>query len=189
VLHNAQPQHPDWGKPVPADLPSEARAIQRKLHQTIKRVTDDFQGRWHFNTCISAIMELTNTLQGADDAIGKKAIPVPLLADAQRSLVLLLAPFAPYLAQELWEMLGEKGSLLKAAWPKYDAVLAKEEEVEIPVQVNGKLRGRVVVPADAQQEVVVERALADEKVKSAIAGKQTVKTIFVPGKLLNFVVR
>ena len=189
VLHNAQPQHPDWGKPVPADLPSEARAIQRKLHQTIKRVTDDFQGRWHFNTCISAIMELTNTLQGADDAIGKKAIPVPLLADAQRSLVLLLAPFAPYLAQELWEMLGEKGSLLKAAWPKYDAVLTKEEEVEIPVQVNGKLRGRVVVPADAQQEVVVERALADEKVKSAIAGKQTVKTIFVPGKLLNFVVR
>ena len=117
VLHNAQPQHPDWGKPVPVDLPSEARAIQRKLHQTIKRVTDDFQGRWHFNTCISAIMELTNTLQGADDAIGKKAIPVPLLADAQRSLVLLCLPFAPYLAQELWEMLGEKGSLLKAAWP------------------------------------------------------------------------
>jgi leucyl-tRNA synthetase len=86
-------------------------------------------------------------------------------------------------------MLGEKGSLLKAPWPKYDAVLAKEEEIEIPVQVNGKLRGRVVVPADASQELVVERALADEKVKAAIAGKQMVKTIFVPGKLLNFVVR
>jgi leucyl-tRNA synthetase len=189
VLHNTQPQHPDWDKPVPADLPPEARAIQRKLHQTIKRVTDDFQGRWHFNTCISAIMELTNTLQSAEDAIGKQAIPIPLLADAQRSLVLLLAPFAPYLAHELWEMLGEKGSLLKAPWPKYDAVLAQEQEVEIPVQVNGKLRGRVVVQADAAEEVVVERALADEKVKSAIAGKQIVKTIFVPGKLLNFVVR
>jgi leucyl-tRNA synthetase len=189
VLHNTQPQHADWDKPVPADLSPEARAIQRKLHQTIKRVTDDFQGRWHFNTCISAIMELTNTLQSAEDAIGKKAIPIPLLADAQRSLVLLLAPFAPYLAHELWEMLGEKGSLLKAPWPKYDAVFAKEEEVEIPVQVNGKLRGRVVVQADASQEVVVERALADEKMKSAIAGKQIVKTIFVPGKLLNFVVR
>ncbi|MGA9979869.1 MAG: leucine--tRNA ligase [Candidatus Sulfotelmatobacter sp.] len=189
VLRHAQPEHPEWTKPVPADLPPEARALQRKLHQTIKRVTDDFQGRWHFNTCISAIMELVNTLHGAEDAIEKKTIPIPLLAEAQRSLVLLLAPFAPYLAHELWEMLGEKGNLLKAPWPKYDAVLAKEEEIEVPVQINGKLRGRVVVPADASQELVVERALADEKVKSAIAGKQIVKTIFVPGKLLNFVVR
>jgi leucyl-tRNA synthetase len=189
VVRNAQPEHPDWNKPVAADLPPQARAIQRKLHQTIKRVTDDFQGRWHFNTCISAIMELMNTLHDAEDAIEKKEIPVPLLVDAQRSLVLLLAPFAPYLTHELWEMLGEKGSLLKAPWPKYDAVLAKEEEIEIPVQVNGKLRGRVVVPADASQELVVERALADEKVKAAMAGKQVVKTIFVPGKLLNFVVR
>jgi leucyl-tRNA synthetase len=189
VMRNAQPEHPDWSKPVPADLPPEARAIQRKLHQTIKRVTDDFQGRWHFNTCISAIMELMNTLHGAEDAIEKKVIPVPLLAEAQRDLVLLLAPFAPYLAHELWEMLGEKGTLLKAPWPKYDAVLAKEEEIEVPVQINGKLRGRVVVPADASQELVVERALAEEKVKAAIAGKQIMKTIFVPGKLLNFVVR
>jgi leucyl-tRNA synthetase len=189
VVRNGHPEHPDWNKPVPADLPPQARAIQRKLHQTIKRVTDDFQGRWHFNTCISAIMELMNTLHDAEDAIEKKAIPVPLLVDAQRSLVLLLAPFAPYLTHELWEMLGEKGSLLKAPWPKYDAVLAKEEEIEVPVQVNGKLRGRVVVFADASQELVVERALADEKVKAAIAGKQIVKTIFVPGKLLNFVVR
>jgi leucyl-tRNA synthetase len=170
-------------------LSPEARAIQRKLHQTIKRVTDDFQGRWHFNTCISAIMELMNTLQGAEDAIEKIAIPIPLLAEAQRDLVLLLAPFAPYLAHELWEMLGEKGSLLKAPWPKYDAVLAKEEEIEVPVQINGKLRGRVVVSADASQDLVVERALADEKVKAAIAGKRIVKTIFVPGKLLNFVVK
>jgi leucyl-tRNA synthetase len=189
VLRNAQPAHPDWSKSVPAELPPEARAIQRKMHQTIKRVTDDFQGRWHFNTCISAIMELMNTLHDAEDAIEKRAIPIPLLAEAQRDLVLLLAPFAPYLAHELWETLGEKGSLLKAPWPKYDAVLAKEEEVEIPVQVNGKLRGRVVVPADASQELVVERALADEKVKAAIAGKQIVKQIFVPGKLLNLVVK
>ena len=86
-------------------------------------------------------------------------------------------------------MLGEKGNLLKAPWPKYDAVLAKEEELEIPVQVNGKLRGRVVVPADAAEEFVVERALADEKVRSAIAGKQIVKKIFVPGKLVNIVVK
>jgi leucyl-tRNA synthetase len=159
--------------------------VQRKLHQTVKRVTDEMQGRWHFNTCISAVMELTNALY-AQEADG---ISPSLLAEAQRSLVLLLAPFAPYLAHELWEMLGEKGSLLRAPWPKYDAMLAKEEELEIPVQINGKLRSLVVVPADASEEFVVERALADEKVKSAIAGKQIVKTIFVSGKLLNFVVR
>jgi leucyl-tRNA synthetase len=161
------------------------RKIQRKLHQTVKRVTDEMQGRWHFNTCISAVMELVNVLyrQEAD------GLSPSLLAEAQRSLVLLLAPFAPYLAHELWEMLGEKGSLLRAPWPKYDAMLAKEEEVEIPVQINGKLRSLIVVSADASDEFVVERALADEKVKSAIAGKPIVKKIFVPGKLLNFVVR
>jgi leucyl-tRNA synthetase len=111
------------------------------------------------------------------------------LAEVQRSLVLLLAPFAPYLAHELWEMLGEKGSLLKAPWPKYDAALAREDELEIPVQINGKLRGRITVPADATEEFVVENALADEKIKSAIAGKQIVKKIYVPGKLLNIVVK
>jgi leucyl-tRNA synthetase len=175
--------------PAASTLSPAARQIQRKLHQTIKRVSDDFQGRWHFNTCISAIMELVNQLYGAEEAIAQSAVPAALLAEVQRSLVLLLAPFAPYLANELWEMLGEKGSLLKAPWPKYDAALAKEEELEIPVQINGKLRGRVVVPADATEEFVVERALADEKIQSAIAGKQIVKKIFVPGKLLNLVVK
>jgi leucyl-tRNA synthetase len=189
MIRHAKPEHPDWRKSVPADLPPAARAIQRKLHQTIKRVSDDFQGRWHFNTCISAIMELVNTLYGADEAITQNAIPTPLVAEVERTVVLLLSPFAPYICHELWEMLGEKGNLLKASWPKYDAELAKEEEVEIPVQVNGKLRGRVVVPAGATEDLVYERALADEKVKAAIAGKQVVKKIFVPGKLLNVVVK
>jgi leucyl-tRNA synthetase len=170
-------------------LQAGARAIQRKLHQTIKRVSDDFQGRWHFNTCISAIMELVNVLYGAEEAIARNEIPAPFLAEVERNLVLLLAPFAPYLAHELWEMLGEKGNLLKAPWPKYDAALAKEEELEIPVQVNGKLRSRVIVSADATEETVLERALADEKVRAAIAGKQIVKKIYVPGKLVNIVVK
>jgi leucyl-tRNA synthetase len=170
-------------------LQPAARSIQRKLHQTIKRVSDDFQGRWHFNTCISAIMELVNVLYSAEEAIAHKAVPAAFLADVQRNLVLMLAPFAPYLAHELWEMLGEKGSLLKAPWPKYDAALAKEEEIEIPAQVNGKLRGRVVVSADAGEETVLERALADEKVQAAIAGKQIVKKIYVPGRLVNIVVK
>jgi leucyl-tRNA synthetase len=170
-------------------LRPEARAIQRKLHQTIKRVSDDFQGRWHFNTCISAIMELVNVLYGAEEAIAQNAIPAPFLAEVQRNLVLLLAPFAPYLAHELWEMLGQTSSLLTAPWPRYDAELAKEEEIEIPVQINGKLRSRVVVPADATEDFVLERALADEKVQAAIAGKRVVKKIYVPGKMVNLVVQ
>ena len=166
-----------------SELSGEARAIQRKLHQTIKRVTNDFQGRWHFNTCISAIMELVNELHGAESAL-----PAPLLADVQRNTVLMLAPFAPYLAHELWDMLGEKSNLLKAAWPKYDPELAKEDEIEIPVQVNGKLRGKVVVAPAASEEEVMEKALADEKVQSFLAAKQIVKKIFT-GKLVNIVVR
>jgi len=189
IVRNALPDDPDWNGPVPADLSPAARAIQRKLHQTIKRVSDDFHGRWHFNTCVSAIMELVNVLYGAEDAIARKAVPLPFLAEVQRSLVLLLAPFAPYLAHELWEILGEKGSLLKAAWPKYDAALAKEEEIEIPVQINGKLRSRVVVAADAAEAFILERALADEKVQAAIAGKQIVKKLYVPGRLVNIVVK
>jgi leucyl-tRNA synthetase len=174
-------------------LSPQARQIQRKLHQTIKRVSDDFQGRWHFNTCIAAIMELVNALYAYEERAGAESqtgsISGALLAEVQHDLVLLLAPFAPYLAHELWEMLGEKGSLLKAAWPRYDAALAKEEELEIPVQINGKLRSRITVPADASESFVLDRALADEKVRSSLAGKQIAKTIYVPGKLLNIVAK
>jgi leucyl-tRNA synthetase len=174
----------------------EARAIQRKLHQTIKRVTDDFRGRWHFNTCIAAIMEFVNELYAVEGSVAREsvarapspAIPASLLADLQRNLVLLLAPFAPYLAHELWEMLGEKSNLLKAPWPKYDAELAKEDEIEIPVQVNGKLRSKIVVAPGASEEEIKQKALADEKVQSYIAGKQIVKVIFT-GKLVSIVVR
>jgi leucyl-tRNA synthetase len=200
VEHNAKPQDPGWRVPLPQSLGDSARRLRRKLHQTIKRVTDDFQGRWHFNTCIAAIMELLNEanrrllgMQPGHTPMGAPVdvddVPIALMAEVQRGLVLLLAPFAPYLAHELWEMLGEKGDLLKAPWPKYDALLAKEEELEIPVQINGKLRSRVTVPADASEALVIESALADEKLKSAIADKQMVKTIYVSGKLLNLVVK
>ncbi len=134
-------------------------------------------------------MELVNVLYGAEDAIARNAVSKPFLAEVQRDLVLLLAPFAPYLAHELWEMLGQKENLFKAPWPQYDAALAKEEELEIPVQINGKLRGKIVVSADASEEHILERALAEEKVQAAIAGKQIVKKIYVSGKLLNLVVR
>ena len=111
------------------------------------------------------------------------------MADAQRKLVLMLAPFAPYLAHELWEMLGETSDLLRAPWPQYDPALAKEEEVEIAIQVNGKIRSRIVVPADAEEAQVRELALADEKVKAAIAGKEIVKVLVVKGRLVNIAVK
>src|ERR1700680_4054798 len=168
-------------------LQPAARAIQRKLHQTIKRVSDDFQGRWHFNTCIAAIMELMNDIYGAEEARAAGGIPASLIADVQRNIALLLAPFAPYLAHELWEMTGEKSSLLKAPWPKYDPALAAEDEIEIPVQINGKLRSVVVVSAGASEEQIKQAALADEKVRAAIAGKQVVRIIIVAGKVVNIV--
>jgi leucyl-tRNA synthetase len=170
-------------------LSPQARAIQRKLHQTIKRVSDDFQGRWHFNTCIAAIMELLNEVYGAEDAIAGGRVPASLITDVQRNMALLLAPMAPYLAHELWEMTGEKSNLLKAPWPKYDPALAAEDEIEIPVQVNGKLRGLVVVPASATEDQIQQAALANERVQAAIAGKQVAKVIVVPKKLVNVVMR
>jgi leucyl-tRNA synthetase len=191
VVRNANPDDPNRNNPVPVDLSSGARAIQRKLHQTIKRVTQDFHGRWHFNTSIAAIMEFVNELYAVEDR-GERtpspAIPVALLADAQRNLVLLLAPFAPYLAHELWEMLGEKSNLLKEPWPKFDPDLAKEDEIEIPVQVNGKLRGKVVVAPNTPEEQVFAKALSDEKIQSFVAGKQIVKKIYT-GKLVSIVVK
>jgi leucyl-tRNA synthetase len=179
---NAQP-----GRDGEQALFSEARAIQRNVHQTIKRVTSDFQGRWHFNTCIAAIMKLMKVVSAQDDAISAGKIPISIIAETQRSIALLLAPMAPYLAHELWEMIGEKCSLLKAPWPKYDPALAAEDEIEIPVQINGKLRSKVVVPATANDKEVEAAALADEKVQAAIAGKQ-IKVIVVPKKLVNIVI-
>jgi leucyl-tRNA synthetase len=188
AIRNMHPDYPAWSAAVPENLSPAARAVQRKLHQTIKRVSDDFQGRWHFNTCISAIMELVNELYATSGGSAGD-MPLPLLREVQRNIALMLAPFAPYLAHELWEMLGETTSLLRAPWPKYDPALAKEDEIEIPVQINGKLRSRIVVPADAVENDVRARAQADEKIGTMIAGKQIVKVIVVPGKLVNIVLR
>ncbi len=107
----------------------------------------------------------------------------------QRNLVLMLAPFAPYLAAELWETLGETSNLLREPWPKYDPALAKEDEVEMAVQVNGKIRARITVPADADEAHIKDVALADEKVRAACAGKEIVKVLVVKGRLVNIVVK
>jgi leucyl-tRNA synthetase len=172
-------------------LPPSARNVQRKLHQTVQRVTEDFGGRWHFNTSIAAVMELVNELYAYEDAVqrGESTPPPALMADAQRKLVLMLAPFAPYLAHELWEMLGETSDLLRESWPKYDPALTKAEEVEYAIQVNGKIRSRITVAADATEDQVRELALADEKVQAAMAGKQIVKVLVVQSRLVNIVVK
>ena len=103
--------------------------------------------------------------------------------------MLLLAPFAPYLAAELWEALGQKDNLLRHSWPEYDPALAKEEEVEYPIQINGKLRSKFTVPADSTKEFVEKQALADEKVRAALEGHELVKIIVIMGKLVNVVIR
>jgi leucyl-tRNA synthetase len=163
--------------------------LLRKLHQTIAKITLDFEGRWHFNTCVAAIMELMNELQAEDAQFASGAVPAAGIHELLRSLVLMLAPFAPHLAAELWEELGGQGAVLRAAWPPSNPDLAREDELEIPVQVNGKLVTVVRVPADASSDAIQAAALAEEKVKSRTAGKTVAKIIVVPGKLVNLVVR
>jgi len=163
--------------------------LLRKLHQTIAKITLDFEGRWHFNTCVAAIMELVNEIQAADALLAAGEVPAPVVRELLRTLVLLLAPLAPYLAAELWEELGEKDAILRASWPVSDPELAKEDELEIPVQVNGKLAAVVRVAADADAKAIEAAALADEKVQARMVGKTVVKVIVVPGKLVNLVVR
>jgi len=176
------------GQPVGAPR-GVALKLLRKLHQTIAKITLDFEGRWHFNTCVAAIMELMNELQAADAQLASGEVPAAVIHELLRSLVLMVAPFAPHLAAELWEELGGEGEVLRAPWPKSNPDLAKEDELEIPVQVNGKLVTVVRVPTDAGSDAIQAAALAEEKVKSRTAGKTVAKIIVVPGKLVNLVVR
>ncbi len=166
-----------------------ALKLLRKLHQTIARITQDFEGRWHFNTCVAAIMELVNEMQAADAELSSGAVEAAVIHELLRSLVLLLAPFAPFLAAELWEELGEEGAVLRAPWPACDAELAREDEQEIPVQINGKLVTVVRVAAGADAKTIEAAALADEKVLARAAGKTVAKVIVVPGRAVNLVVK
>jgi leucyl-tRNA synthetase len=197
ILSYANAGRSTWDKPVDLEqLSSHERDILRKLHRTIAKITLDFEGRWHFNTCIAALMELQNALPPVfvsqvlpDGTIDKAQLDGSVRRQVCRNFILMLAPFAPFLAFELWELIGEKGSLLRAPWPVSDPELAKEDELEIPVQINGKLVTVVRVAADADGKAIEAAALAGEKVQSRTAGKTVVKVIVVPGKLVNLVVR
>ena len=164
-------------------------ALLRTTHQTIRKITEDFGGRWHFNTSIAALMSLMNEVIAAEPKIDAGEVSDFVVSRILTNLTLLLAPFAPFLASELWSQLGNTTELLRQPWPQFDAALAAEEVLEIPVQVNGKLRAVICVPAGADEDAVRAAVGIDEKVKTFIAGKSVVKLIYVPGKLVNIVVK
>ena len=166
-----------------------ALKLLRKLHQTTAKITQDFEGRWHFNTCVAAIMELVNEMQAADAQMAAGEVPAPVMFELLQTLVLLMAPFAPYLSAELWEELGGEGVVFRQPWPKSDPGVAKEDEIEIPVQINGKLVSLIRVPAGSDAKTMEAAALAEEKVKARTAGKTVAKVIVVPGRAVNLVVK
>ncbi len=178
------PSNPANGEAVAA-----TRALRRKTHQTIAKVTSDFESL-HLNTIVAALMELFNELTdlNADPAT---ASPEDVFAvrEALDSLVLMLAPFAPHIAEEMWQSLGHQGGLLSASWPVADAELARRDELEIPIQVNGKLRSRVLASPQVSEDELRAAALSDEKIRALIDGHEVVKVIVVPQRLVNVVIR
>jgi len=164
----------------------KGRALSRSLHKTIRKVTRDMES-FRFNTAVSALMELQNeALDVWANARGALSLAEwrALVVDVTR----LLAPMAPHLAEEVWELFGQPGSVLDATWPQWDEELAADEVVTVVVQVNGKLRDRLSVPVGAEREAVFELARAAGNTARFLEGKELVKEVYVPGKLVNFVV-
>ncbi|HMA58806.1 MAG TPA: class I tRNA ligase family protein, partial [Halanaerobiales bacterium] len=171
-----------------SSLNDEETELHRKLHETIQKVTEDIEDRLNFNTAISAIMELVNEiyhyLGNNSDKINKE-----LFAFITEKVLLMLAPFAPHMTEELWHRIGRENSIHRAQWPAFDAEAAKKEEITIVIQINGKVRDRIDVSADISEEKLKEKVFAQEKVKKYTEGKEIVKTIVIPKKLVNVVVK
>jgi leucyl-tRNA synthetase len=171
-----------------ADAPGENadadRQALRKLHQTVRKITNDFDSRWHFNTSIASLMELLNELYSLEAKLSSASI-----REVCEKLTLMLVPFAPYTAQDLWAVLGHETPAFREPWPQFDPELAKEDLADIVVQVNGKLRGHLSLPFGTDEAQVREIALAHEKVKPFVEGKQIVKVIVLADKLVNIVVK
>jgi leucyl-tRNA synthetase len=170
-------------------LTPEERRLLRKAHQALRHVTEDMEERWHFNTDIAICMELVNELTELDAAVEAGKIRPAAHKTALEFLVSMLSLFAPHVADELWEGLGHAEPLLRVSWPEFDPELAAEDELELPVQVNGKLRARLRVAVTASEEEVRASALADEKVIPYLKGRQVVKVIIVPQKLVSIVIK
>ena len=166
-------------------LTAEEKSLRRTLHQTIKKVTEDVGERFMFNTAISAVMELVNAFY----AFQEKAVHPGLVRELSFALVKMLAPFAPHITEELWSRMEGKGSVHDARWPKFDRAAIVEDEVEIVLQINGKVRDKLTVPANIEPQEMEKLALAQPKVVELTAGKTVVKVICVPKKLVNIVVK
>lgn len=168
---------------APAFSAGDKRAL-RKLHQTIGKLTADFENRWHFNTSIAGLMELTNELYATESELTPQA-----LREILRTLILLLEPFTPFLAAELWEEIGQSGPVFQQTWPTVNPAYLVEDEIEIPVQVNGKLRGKIRIATGSSEPDIIAAARADEKVTAFLEGKEVLKIIVPGGKLVNIVVK
>jgi leucyl-tRNA synthetase len=170
--------------PVDTAEDEQGRALRRLVHRTIKQVTDDFE-TFSFNTAIARMMELVNELSRLRETT---VVRMPVWREALETLVLLLAPGAPHLAEELWQRLGKPYSVHQQSWPAYDPALAAEETVELVIQVNGRVRDRLMVPAAIDEDEAVARARELERVQAYLAGKRIERVVYVPGRLVNFVV-
>ncbi|MDK9717204.1 MAG: leucine--tRNA ligase [Trichlorobacter sp.] len=169
----------------PAALTDEERSLRRAVHKTLKKVTEDIEERFHFNTAIAAVMELMNSLQGARLATPQAAA---VMKEALELVVAMLAPFVPHITEELWQSLGHATPLSATTWPAWDREAVVDEELLVVVQVNGKLRSKLSVAVGVDEEAIKQMALSDEKVKVFTDGMQVRKVIYVPGKLVNIVV-
>jgi leucyl-tRNA synthetase len=173
-------------------LVGPSRDLLRTLHQTIAKVTEDFSGRWHFNTSIAAIMILVNEVIAAEPAMDAGEISTATIAELLRNVTLLLTPFAPFLTAELWQQLGGQGTVFAQPWPIADPTLAAASEIEVPVQLNGKLVTVLKLPATADEAAIKAASLADEKVIARLEGKTIVKHLVInkpSGNLVNLVVK
>lgn len=186
-------QHHEALLRVPSDLdpkalPADLSGLRRQVHRTIKKVTDDIEERFHFNTAIAAVMELFNAVSLAARVENPPFAVVTLIRGGLETIVMLLYPFVPHLASELWERLGNRNGLDAIPWPKYSPEALQEEELLIVVQVDGKVRGKIVVPADAGAGLIEAEALAHPKIRSFLHGKSVQRVIQVPRRLVNIVV-
>jgi leucyl-tRNA synthetase len=171
---------------VGSSASDKEKRLLRKAHQTLQRVTSDFETRWHFNSAIALIMELTNEVYACEPL--EEGVRPEVQKEVLELLTLMLAPMTPHIAEEMWEILGHSGGLWTVSWPIANAELAKDDDLEIPVQVNGKLRGKLKVSAGIDQEEIVKLATTDPLIAAHLTGKRIVKIIYVPNKLLNLVV-
>lgn len=172
----------------PKGVKGPSRTLYQKIHETIKKVTIDIEERFHFNTAISAVMELVNTMYGVHDDAADNGVRADIKRFALETVTLLLSPIVPHFSEELWQALSHTDSVLTAPWPGYREDALVKDEIQIVVQVNGKLRSRFMVAANSDDETLKEIALADNRIEKFIKGKKIRKVIAVKGKLVNIVV-